>query len=216
MVSRRCLLVAFLGLFTWAPQAAALAATGIVVSTAANPGFPGENITIAATITSDTPGYVPTGTVAFTYDSWAIPGCGAQPLLPAANATAKAFCQYAGFTFGTHSVDASYGGDAYTGPKTGSLTFPIVSPTPGIAYINSNQTGALSVQGATYNGGTITNFSSDTVITLGPTAGQMVLQLDSLRLGINVGLNRVRTLGAMRMPPGAPVSRAYACRTAVA
>jgi hypothetical protein len=86
--------------------AAVSSATTLVSSL--NPATAGTNVTFTATVS----GSAPTGSVAFSADATTLSGCAAVAL-PAGSANSKtATCSTSGLSVGTHSIVASYGGDA--------------------------------------------------------------------------------------------------------
>jgi hypothetical protein len=173
-------------------HAVAPVTTTLTMSSPTNPGFgglSGDNSLIAVASGANSP-YEPTGLVNFTSNSSPIAGCQNVPLQVGLGKS-TAICHVTGLALGNYAIGASYGGDAYNSPATGAMTLTIVPSTPGIAFVNSNTTGALNVTGATYMNGTVTNFSDDTLFDLGPNPGELFLQMDSLRLGPNVKL-RIR------------------------
>jgi len=97
----------------------------------ASPSAPGESVTFTATV-SPTPG---DGTVAFTADGTALSGCTAQAVDPASG---KATCQASSLASGTHSIVATYGGDAFYGGSTSPALAQVVSsPTATTATTTS-------------------------------------------------------------------------------
>ena len=80
--------------------------TGLASS--ANPSLLGASVTFTATVT----GSAPTGSVAFKANGTTLSGCGAIAL-PAGTANSKTVtCSTAGLSAATHSIVATYGGDA--------------------------------------------------------------------------------------------------------
>jgi hypothetical protein len=78
-----------------------------VLSSSANPSVVGANISFTATVT----GSAPTGTVAFTDGGTTLSGCGAVAVTGSGNIRTAA-CATSSLSAGTHSIVATYGGDA--------------------------------------------------------------------------------------------------------
>ncbi|MGH2895586.1 MAG: Ig-like domain-containing protein, partial [Solirubrobacteraceae bacterium] len=71
------------------------------------------------------------GTVAFTSDGGAVPGCGAVAVAPA---TGRAVCR-ASLHAGTRVVRAAYAGDAYFGPSTSATLSVRVASRTSLSYV---------------------------------------------------------------------------------
>ena len=81
------------------------APTATTLSSAPNPSFFGDGVTLTATVSVPPPGAgVPTGTVTFTDGTTVV---GTSPLSPSGNATLVT----AGLQVGTHALSATYSGD---------------------------------------------------------------------------------------------------------
>jgi hypothetical protein len=87
-----------------------IAAASTVLGSSANPARLNKTITFTATVS----GSNPTGQVAFTAGGTTIVGCGAVALSGSGN-TKKALCTTSFSVGGTHSIVATYGGDASNG-----------------------------------------------------------------------------------------------------
>ncbi len=86
------------------------AATTIVLTSAPNPSIYGQPVTITATATGAFGGS-PTGTINFTDNGVAIPGCSAVVLVAQTNGSVGA-CQTSTLSVGTHNqIKTQYGGD---------------------------------------------------------------------------------------------------------
>src|SRR5207344_3413558 len=95
--------------------------TGLASS--ANPAVVGASVTFTATVT----GTAPTGNVAFTADGTTLSGCGTVAL-PAGSANSKtAICSTASLAAGTHSIVATYAGDAANNGSTSSTLSQVVN-----------------------------------------------------------------------------------------
>src|SRR2546430_11373333 len=83
-------------------------ATTTTLASSLNPSTVGTNVTFTATVT----GSAPTGSVAFTADGTTLSGCGAVALATGTANTKSATCSTARLTATTHSIVATYSGDA--------------------------------------------------------------------------------------------------------
>ncbi len=101
-----------------------LPASTTTVTSSPNPSMSGELVTITATVGPPGPP-LPTGTVGFTSNGVAIPGCTAVTL----NSSRTAVCTTTGLAVGTDAIVATYSGDSnYTGSS--GMTSQIVNPLP--------------------------------------------------------------------------------------
>ena len=130
-----------------------------------NPSTVGATITFTATVA----GAAPTGSVGFTDGGVTIGGCGGVALTGSGNAR-TAVCTTNALTLGGHSVTASYSGDAANQSSSVALTQTVLAALPGTCLIVANPYGALTVQGGTLSGITISNLQANAVIQLGTTA----------------------------------------------
>lgn len=111
------------------PPPPAPAATTTTASSSANPAAPGAAVTFTATVT----GASPTGTVAFADNGKAISGCSAAALAGAGN-TRTATCTTSQLAAGTHSIVATYSGNASNnGSSSPALSQVINTPPPATA-----------------------------------------------------------------------------------
>src|SRR5207245_2873323 len=84
------------------------AATATSLASSANPSVAGGSVAFTATVT----GSAPTGNVGFTADGVTVTGCAAVAL-PGGSANSKsATCSTVSLAVGTHSIVATYAGDA--------------------------------------------------------------------------------------------------------
>jgi len=104
-------------------NAAAPGGTTTVVGSSSNPSTVGASVTFTATVT----GTSPTGTVNFQDGAASIAGCAAQSLTGTGNVR-TATCTTSALTQGTHSITASYGGDAGNLASSGGLS-QVVNPS---------------------------------------------------------------------------------------
>jgi hypothetical protein len=126
------------------------APTSTALTSAPNPSFFGDGVTLTATVSVPPPGAgVPTGTVTFT-DGTTILGTGTL------NAADKATFTTAGLQVGTHTITATYGGDADFLTSTSTSRSQLVRC---MTVITGRVNGGLTVSGstcvnnATINGG---------------------------------------------------------------
>src|SRR6201999_3814937 len=82
-------------------------ATTTTIASSANPSTFGNVVTFTATVS----GASPSGTVNFSEGGSSLSGCGAVALVGAGN-TRTAACSVSTLAVGTHSIVATYGGDA--------------------------------------------------------------------------------------------------------
>ena len=97
--------------------------TSTSVTSSANPAAVGATVTFTATVTGNSP----TGTISFS-DSGANIGCAAVPLT-----AGVATCSTAALAQGTHTIVASYGGDAGNMGSSGTVTEVISGGGGGLA-----------------------------------------------------------------------------------
>jgi filamentous hemagglutinin family protein len=182
-----------IGSFKFA-SCASLPASTTTVTSSANPSVAGVTITLTATVT----GIAPTGTVLFADGATTITGCAAVALTGAGN-TRTAACMTSALAQGSHTINATYSGDAGNAPSSGALTQVVTSTVPGTATVITNPYGTLSVTGATLIGNTISNFTSDVVIQLGSIAGSsgVAAEIDFQSLDLGPG-------GKLTIRSGAP------------
>jgi hypothetical protein len=154
-----------IGAFRFA-ACSSLPASTTTLASSVNPAFAGSSVTFTATIA----GAAPTGAVAFFDGGTAIAACAAVALTGAGNAR-TASCTTHALAPGSHAIAAAYSGDTANAPSNGALTQAIVATVPGNATVVANPYGALAVLGATLVGNTITSFTGNATIQLGPTPG---------------------------------------------
>ena len=131
-------------------------ATTTTLSSSANPSTAGSTVTFTATVT----GTNPTGSVNFADGGTSLAGCAAVALSGSGN-TRTVACSTAALSAGTHSVTASYGGDASNNASSSSALSQTVNgagTTTGIATsltpstIGSNVTFTATVSGSSPTG----------------------------------------------------------------
>jgi hypothetical protein len=106
------------------------ASTTTMLASSPNPSTVGMNVTFTATVT----GSAPTGTVGFTDGGSSISNCAAVALGGSGN-TRTAQCSTSSLAVGTHSIMATYGGDAANAGSTSATLSQVVnsgSPPPSL------------------------------------------------------------------------------------
>jgi hypothetical protein len=171
------------------------------LTSSANPSFAGSAVTFTATVI----GTIPiAGTVNFTSDAVSIPGCSAVFVTSSTNLGVAA-CVTSGLAVGTRAIVAAYSGNGSNAPSSStSLSQSVLASVPGTATIVANPYGALTVLGATLVGNTITNFSNNVTIKLGPTPGGPGIATEIDFQGLNLGPN-----GQLSIWSGAPNQFVY-------
>jgi len=96
------------------------------LTSSANPATAGSAVTFTATESVIAGGPGPTGTVSFTADNTALPGCTNVPL----NA-AQAACTTSSLAGGSQVVSVQYSGDGDYAASTATLTITVTSTSPG-------------------------------------------------------------------------------------
>ena len=89
--------------------------TTTTLTSSLNPSNPGSGVTFTATVT----GMAPTGTVNFTNGGASIAGCASATVSGSGNVR-TATCFTSSLTAGTHSIVATYSGDAGNAPSVSS------------------------------------------------------------------------------------------------
>ena len=90
-------------------------ATSLGLAAQPSPSVWGQEVTVTATLSASMTGTTaPSGTVGFSADGTAIPGCESRPLDPTA---LTATCTIAGLGAGEHSIGAAYSGDDVYAPS---------------------------------------------------------------------------------------------------
>ncbi|MGW2325019.1 beta strand repeat-containing protein [Streptomyces sp. NPDC001700] len=113
-----------------------MASSTTTVTSTPNPSVPGQTVTYTATVASVPPGaFTPTGTVTFTLDAGA-------PVTVPVDASGQAVFTDSTLAVGSHTVTATYSGDANLEPSTGTsiqqvnqgatTTSLTVSPNPAV------------------------------------------------------------------------------------
>ena len=101
------------------------AATATTLASTPNPSTQGTTVTFTATVT----GTAPTGTVTFTDAGAAISGCSAVALAGSGNSR-TAQCATSAITVATHSIVATYSGDAGNAGSTSAALSQVVNSKP--------------------------------------------------------------------------------------
>ena len=117
------------------------------LASSANPSVVGASVTFTATVT----GSAPTGTVAFADGGNTISGCGTAAL-PAGTANSKtATCSTSSLAAGTHSIVASYGGDANNLASASGALAQVVNSAGGSSLVNPSFEIPALASGFQYN-----------------------------------------------------------------
>ena len=123
---------------------AAPTSTGLASS--ANPAVAGTSVTFTATVT----GSNPTGTVGFASDGSGISGCSAVTLAGSGNSR-NAICTTSALSVGTHSIVASYAGDAGNAPSSSpALSQGITGIGGGSSNVALASAGAVATASSSY------------------------------------------------------------------
>ena len=117
------------------------------LSSSANPSLVGASVTFTATVN----GAAPTGTVAFKDGGNAISGCSAVAL-PAGSANAKvATCSTSSLSAATHSIVATYAGDAGNNGSTSATLSQVVNNAGSSVNVALATNGGVASASSTYN-----------------------------------------------------------------
>jgi len=118
------------------------------ISSSSNPSSAGASVTFTASVN----GYAPSGTVSFTDGGASISGCSAVALSGSGN-TSTAQCATSALAAATHSIAASYSGDANNVASTSSVLSQVVNASqPPSSLVNGGfETPALVSGGYVYN-----------------------------------------------------------------
>ena len=114
-----------------------LATTATVVTASPSPAVVQSPVSLVAKVTGN--GGIPTGSVAFSADGAAM---GTATL----DATGAATMSYAALAPGTHSITASYGGDANDAPSASPAISLVVTTIPTATALGASSTGGASAQ----------------------------------------------------------------------
>lgn len=200
------------------------AATNTIVTSNVNPALTGQNITFTSTTTSGAT--VNAGTVSFTDNTVAIPGCSSV----AVNGSGVATCIVTR-PEGTHTITATYNGTASFATSNGSMTQVVNSPTvvSGLQYCNnggfsiadggsstvypsnitvSGLTGFVSTLSVQLNGMNVPRTSNLDFLLVGPggQAIQIVSDTGDAVTAVNPLNLNISDAAASQLPNGTPVS----------
>ncbi len=117
-------------------------ATTTALTSSANPSQVGASVTFTATVT----GSAPMGSVGFTADGVTLSGCGALALPTGSSNSKTVTCGTTSLIAGTHSIVATYSGDATNSASTSAALSQVVNPVgaPGSLVNPSFEIPALS------------------------------------------------------------------------
>lgn len=114
-------------------QVVTLASTTTTLASSLNPAAVGANVTLTASVT----GSAPTGTVNFVDGGSSISGCSGRSLSGGGN-TRTATCTTSSLTGGTHSIVASYSGNASNASSTSSVLTQVINAPPSTTTLSSS------------------------------------------------------------------------------
>jgi hypothetical protein len=173
---------------TWTWNAAATTATTLASSS--NPSSVGQKVTYTATVSPAPDG----GTMAFTDDTATLAGCGAVVVN---TSTGNATCTTSYSSSGSHSIMASFGGDANYVASSGSLTqqvtttvqesSPAVSFDSWVGVIDAGASGGTYRSSATKRATASFHFSGTGVTWItrvGPDQGIPSVTIDGVSKGL--------------------------------
>ena len=107
-----------------------LSASTTTLSSSANPASAGSPVTLTASVT----GSSPTGSVSLADGGSALAGCTSLALSGSGN-TVTAACTTSSLAAGTHSLVASYSGDAANAPSSSAALSQVINTTTGTATV---------------------------------------------------------------------------------
>jgi hypothetical protein len=136
-----------IGSFRLSSCASPLPTTTMLVSSL-NPATVGATVTFTATVT----GSNPTGTVNFTDGGSSIAGCAAVALSGAGNSKTAA-CSTSSLAVGTHSIIASYGGDANNAGSSSAALSQVINASAGSMNVALASNGGIASASSTYSTG---------------------------------------------------------------
>ncbi len=124
----------------WSTTAPSLPSTTTTLGTSGSPVVAGTNVTFTATVT----GTNPTGSVTFVSDGSAL--CSGVTLVSGA-----ASCSTSSLSVGTHSIVASYGGDANNAGSSSATLSQVITAPAGVANVALATAGAVASASSTYS-----------------------------------------------------------------
>ena len=114
-------------------QVVTLASTTTTLASSLNPAAVGANVTLTASVT----GSAPSGTVNFVDGGSSISGCSARSLSGGGN-TRTATCTTSSLAGGTHSIVASYSGNASNASSSSSTLAQVINAPPSTTTLSSS------------------------------------------------------------------------------
>src|SRR3989442_1788313 len=134
------------------------AASSTALASSANPSVVGGSVAFTATVT----GSAPTGSVGFTADGTTLTGCAAVAL-PGGSANSKsATCSTVSLAVGTHSIVATYAGDAVNSGSISATLSQVVNATGSINIALAGN-GGLASASSIYSSGYAASGAIDNV-----------------------------------------------------
>ena len=130
----------------WGVPASTLPSTTTTLTSSVNPATAGSPVTLTASVT----GSSPTGTVSLADGSSALSGCTGLALTGSGN-TRTAACTTSSLAAGTHSIVATYSGDAANAPSTSAALSQVINGVTGDTNVALASVGAVASASSTYS-----------------------------------------------------------------
>ena len=127
-------------------QVVALPSTTTALASSLNPAAPGASVTLTASVT----GNAPTGTVNFRDGGTSISGCSSRSLSGSGN-TRTATCTTSTLSVGTHSIVASYSGNASNAASSSGTLSQSVTGTPNFVDVPTGHVAYDAVRAIAYH-----------------------------------------------------------------
>jgi len=132
-----------------ASGAPALAPTTTTLASSANPATAGTSVALTATVV----GAAPTGTASFKDGGIAIANCGAVALTPGSGNTRTALCTSSALVVGTHSIVATYSGDAGNAASSSATLSQVITAVGSGSNVALASAGAVASASSSYSSG---------------------------------------------------------------